>query len=55
MRTSEESGRPMAWAGIVVGGFVILCFLCLAATLAYFFMYHPDTIHLPPIFDKYQI
>jgi len=55
MRTSNESGRPMAWIGILVGGFVILCLLCSAVLLAYFFMYHPNTIQLPPIFDKYQI
>ena len=55
LRASDESGRPMAWAGIVIGGFIILCFLCVLGILIYFFTYHPDSIHLPPIFDKYNI
>ena len=55
IRRHNESGRPLAWTGIIVGGFVILCMLCMVIALASFLMIAPDSIPLPPFLDKYQI
>jgi len=55
IRRHNESGRPLAWTGIIIGGFVFLCMLCMVIALASFLMVAPDSIPLPPFLDKYQI
>jgi len=55
IRKHNESGRPMAWTGIMIGGFVFLCVLCMIIALASLFMFAPGSIHLPPFLKNYQI
>ena len=55
IRQRNESGVPMAWTGIVIGGFVFLCVLCMAITIGALFFYSPDSIHLPPFMQNPQI
>jgi len=54
-RRDNESGRPMAWIGILVGGIIFLCMLAIVAAFIFFFIFHPHTFQLPPIFDKHQL
>jgi hypothetical protein len=53
IRKLNESGRPMAWMGILSGGFIFLCILCLLAALISLFMFAPET--LPPFIQNYQV
>jgi len=48
----NEAGRPMAWIGILSGGFIFLCILCLALALVSLFMFAPDAV--PPYLQNYQ-
>jgi O-antigen/teichoic acid export membrane protein len=53
IRRRNESGRPLAWMGIIIGGFVLLCVLCMLVTIALVFA--PGSIHVPPFLEQYQI
>ncbi|HMZ08618.1 MAG TPA: DUF4190 domain-containing protein [Anaerolineales bacterium] len=53
IRKSNESGSSMAWSGILMGGFIFLCLLCLVIAIASLFIFSPDS--LPPILQNYQI
>ena len=55
IRKHNHSGRPMAWMGITIGGFVFICTLCMLILIASLFIFTPDTFHVPPFLDKYQI
>jgi len=55
IRRHNHSGRPMAWLGIVIGGFVFVCVLCVVILIASIFVFSPDSFHVPPFLDKYQI
>ncbi len=55
IRQRNESGHSMAWTGIVIGGFVFACVLCMLVTIAAIFFYAPDSIHLPPFMQGPQI
>ena len=55
IRRYNHSGRPMAWTGIVIGGFVFVCILCMVILIASIFIFSPNSIHMPPFLDKYQI
>ena len=48
IRRRNESGRPLAWIGILSGGFVLMCFLLMVLAIAALFIFAPNSIHLPP-------
>jgi uncharacterized membrane protein HdeD (DUF308 family) len=53
IRKHNESGRPMAWIGILSGGFIFLCILCMIVALISLFMFAPET--LPPFLKNHQV
>ncbi|HNC08860.1 MAG TPA: DUF4190 domain-containing protein [Anaerolineales bacterium] len=53
IRKTNESGRPMAWSGILIGGFVFLCMLCIVIALVSLFTFAPE--HVPPVLQNYQL
>lgn len=53
IRKNGETGKPMAWAGILTGGFVFICMLLMLAAVLSLFIFAPDTI--PPILPGQQI
>ena len=55
IRGRNETGLPMAWMGIVSGGFVFLCILCAAAAIAALFFFAPEYVPPVPFFDKYPL
>jgi hypothetical protein len=55
IRRQNESGRPMAWMGIMIGGFIFLCMICMIVFLVSLFMLAPNTIHLPPYIPNPQL
>jgi hypothetical protein len=62
IRNRNRSSRLMSWTGIMIGGFILLCILCvgLALILLYNFApnYIPDFIPtIPPFFNQpnYQL
>ncbi len=52
IRKHNESGRPLAWIGILSGGFIFLCILCLVVALISLFIFAPDSV--PPFLQNYQ-
>ncbi|MBI5351540.1 MAG: DUF4190 domain-containing protein [Chloroflexi bacterium] len=55
IRNRNETGRPMAWIGIAVGGFVMLCFIFMTLAIAALFIYSPNSIHLPPSIQNFHV
>jgi hypothetical protein len=55
IRRRNESGRPMAWIGIISGGFVFLCMICMIIVVVALFMFAPDFIHMPPFIQKFLV
>jgi hypothetical protein len=55
IRRHNHSGRPMAWAGIVIGGIIFMCVLCMVVAIASFFIFAPDSFPAPPFLDNYQL
>ncbi|MEK6753234.1 MAG: DUF4190 domain-containing protein [Chloroflexota bacterium] len=53
IRKHNESGRPMAWIGILSGGLIFLCILCMVIALISLFMFAPDAV--PPYLQNYSI
>ncbi|MBE0670014.1 MAG: DUF4190 domain-containing protein [Anaerolineales bacterium] len=53
IRKNNETGRSIAWAGILSGGFVFLCLLCMVLALISLLIFSPDI--LPPFLQNYQI
>ncbi len=53
IRKHNHSGRPMAWMGIMIGGFVFVCMLCMVILVVSFIIFAPDQVR--PLLDKYQI
>ena len=53
IRKHNESGLPMAWMGMLSGGFIFLCILCMLVALISLFMFAPET--LPPFLQNHQI
>jgi len=50
LRHKTQAGSPMAWAGVIVGGFVFLCVACFALAFASLFFFAPQYIPNPPPF-----
>jgi len=55
IRKQNESGRPMAWIGIMIGGFVFVCVICIIVAIISYYIFSPNSIHIPPFLDKYEI
>ena len=55
IRNRNETGRPMAWIGITVGGFVMLCFVFMVIAIAALFIFSPNSIHLPPSIQNFHV
>ena len=53
IRRQNESGHHFAWSGILIGGFVFLCILCMLAAMISFFIYQPGSIFTPHFIQKY--
>jgi uncharacterized membrane protein len=53
IRKHNHSGRPMAWMGITIGGFVFLCVLCMVILIASLFIFAPNQVQ--PFLNNYQI
>ena len=52
IRRKNEAGKPLAWIGILVGGFVLLCMLCAIVSIIVLFHYSPDKVQ--PFIQNYQ-
>ncbi|MCB9144680.1 MAG: DUF4190 domain-containing protein [Anaerolineales bacterium] len=50
---NNESGKPIAWAGIISGGMIFLCILCIVVLFASLFFFAPNTVQ--PFIDNYQL
>ncbi|GAB4542770.1 MAG: hypothetical protein Fur002_13620 [Anaerolineales bacterium] len=50
IRRRAQAGSPMAWAGIIIGGLVFFCGVCLALTFASLFFFAPQYIPKPQQF-----
>jgi polyferredoxin len=55
IRRQNESGSPMAWMGIILGGVIFLCVMCMVVALASLFIFSPDSIPLPPAIQNFSI
>ncbi len=56
IRRRNEPGSPLAWTGIIIGGFVVLCMLCIVISFASLFIFAPHYIPNPPPFlEGYQL
>ena len=53
IRKSNEAGKVHAWAGILSGGFIFLCMLCMLIAIISLFIFAPDTVQ--PIIEGYQL
>ena len=51
----NESGRSMAWIGIMIGGFVCVCAMCMIIAIVSLFIFAPNSIHMPPFIQNLQI
>ena len=55
IRGLNQSGSPMAWIGIVLGGLIFLCVMCMVAAIASFFIFTPDAVPMPPFIQNFSI
>jgi hypothetical protein len=55
IRRLNESGRPMAWIGIMIGGFVFVCVMCMVIALASLFIFAPNSVPMPPFIQNFQL
>jgi len=55
IRRRNESGSPMAWIGIVIGGFVFVCVMCMVIAIASLFIFAPNSIPMPPFIQNFQL
>ena len=55
IRQRKESGRPMAWIGIMAGGFILLCVICMVITIAALFIFAPNSFHMPPFIQNFNV
>jgi len=53
IKKNYESGLPMAWIGIVIGGLVFLWVLCMIVVIISLFSYAPGSFPTPPFIEKY--
>ncbi|MBK7455436.1 MAG: DUF4190 domain-containing protein [Anaerolineales bacterium] len=55
IRQRNESGRPMAWIGIMAGGFILLCVICMVITIGSLFIFSPNLIQAAPFLHSFDI
>ena len=55
IRQRNETGHPMAWTGVIIGGFVFVCVLCMLIAIISIFLYSPDLLPTPPFLQNPQI
>jgi hypothetical protein len=55
IQRNNETGRPMAWIGIIIGGFVLMCMICMVIAIAAFFIFAPNSTHLPPFIQNFNV
>jgi Domain of unknown function (DUF4190) len=55
IRRLNESGRPMAWIGILIGGFAFLCMICMIVALVSLLIIAPDSVPMPPFIQNFSI
>jgi hypothetical protein len=55
IRRSNETGSPMAWAGIAIGGFVFICLMCMMIAFASLFIFAPNYVPSTPFFNNHQL
>ncbi len=55
IRRQNESGSPMAWIGILLGGLVFLCVMCMVIAFASLFIFAPDAVPMPPFIQNFSI
>jgi len=55
IRKHNHSGRPMAWIGIIIGGFVFVCMIGIALVVIAMLIFAPNSIHVPPFVQNFQI
>ena len=53
IRKNNETGQFHAWAGILSGGFIFLCMLCVIIAFISLFIFAPDSVQ--PIIEGYQL
>ena len=53
IRRQNGSGHHFAWGGILIGGFVFVCSLCMLIALIAVFVFAPGTIPRWPFFNKF--
>ena len=53
IRKNNEAGHIHAWAGILSGGFIFLCLLCMVIAIVSLFIFAPDTVQ--PIIENYKL
>jgi hypothetical protein len=53
IKKHDQTGHSMAWTGIVIGGAVLLCILCLMLTFVSVIVLAPDTLPTHPLINKY--
>jgi hypothetical protein len=53
IKRHNEAGKPMAWFGIMLGGFIFLCILLFVIAIASLFVFAPDSIQ--PMIENYSI
>lgn len=53
IRKHNEAGGVMAWMGILSGGFIFFCMICLVVAIVALFYFSPDTIQ--PVIEGYQL
>jgi hypothetical protein len=54
-RRLNESGRPMAWIGIILGGLVFMCIMCVIIAIASLFIFTPNSVPVPPFIQNFQL
>lgn len=53
IRKNNETGQFHAWAGILSGGFIFLCMVCVIVAFLSLFIFAPDSVQ--PIIEGYQL
>ena len=53
IRKTNEDGKVLAWVGILSGGFIFLCLLCMLIAIVSLFFFAPETMQ--PIIEGYQL
>jgi len=53
IRKNNEGGKPLAWMGILSGGFIFLCMLCMLIAIVSLFIFAPDSVQ--PIIEGYTL